>query len=154
MIDTWEGEPRYRPDLLARADIVSPHIAGHSYEGKVNGTMMVYEAACRVLGVPPSFRPQLPPPPVPEWRRDAAGRADEDVLREAVLAVYDIMADDARLRASCGADLAARAKAFDQQRKEYPVRREFASTTVRVRNASGKLLQKFRALGFQLAEGC
>jgi erythronate-4-phosphate dehydrogenase len=150
VIDTWEGEPNYRPDLLARADIVSPHIAGHSYEGKVNGTMMVYEKACRVLGVAPTFQPQLPPPPLPEWSGDAAG-TDEAVLREAVLAVYDIMGDDARLRASCGADATARAKAFDRQRKEYPIRREFAATTVRVRNASEGLLQKFRGLGFRMA---
>ena len=112
--------------------------------------MMVYEAACRVLGVAPGFRPRLPPPPVPEWRGDAAGREDEDVLREAVRTVSDIMADDARLRASCGADPAARAKAFDQQRQKYPVRREFAATTVRVRNASEKLLRKFRELGFRV----
>jgi len=89
VIDTWEGEPDYRPDLLARADIVSPHIAGHSFEGKVNGTMQVYAQACRVLGVPATFQPQLPPPPLPEWRGDAAGRTDEDLLREVVLAVYD-----------------------------------------------------------------
>ena len=151
VIDTWEGEPNYRPDLLARADIVSPHIAGHSYEGKVNGTMMVYEKACQVLGVAPTFQPQLPPPPVPEWSGDAAGRAEEDVLRDVVLAVYDIMGDDRRLRASCGPDATARAKAFDRQRKEYPMRREFAATTVRVHNASAGLLQKFRALGFRVS---
>ncbi|MEI8243103.1 MAG: 4-phosphoerythronate dehydrogenase [bacterium] len=149
VIDTWAGEPNYRADLLARADIVSPHIAGHAYEGKVNGTMMVYEKACQVLGVVPDFRLQLPPPPLPEWSGDAAGRPDEDVLRDAVLAVYDIMADDRRLRASCGTDAAARAKAFDRQRKEYPMRREFAATTVRLRNASAALRQKFRELGFR-----
>ena len=153
VIDTWDGEPNYRPDLLARADIVSPHIAGHSYEGKVNGTIMVYEKACRVLGVAPTYRPQLPPPPVPAWRGDAAGRMDEAVLRDAVLAVYDIMADDARLRASCVADAAARAKAFDKQRKEYPMRREFAATTVQVAHASATLLRKFRELGFQVVTG-
>jgi len=151
VIDTWEGEPNYRPDLLARADMVSPHIAGHSYEGKVNGTMLVYEAACRVLGVTPTFQPQLPPPPVPAWNGDAAERADEDVLREAVLTVYDILADDRRLRASYGTDAAARARNFDRQRKEYPMRREFTATTVRVCNASAALLRKFRALGFQVA---
>ena len=149
VIDTWAGEPNYRADLLARADIVSPHIAGHAYEGKVNGTMMVYEKACQVLGVVPDFRLQLPPPPLHSGSGDAAGRPDEDVLRDAVLAVYDIMADDRRLRASCGTDAAARAKAFDRQRKEYPMRREFAATTVRLRNASAALRQKFRELGFR-----
>lgn len=149
VIDTWEGEPGYRTDLLGRVDIATPHIAGHSYEGKVNGTMMVYEQACKVLGVAPTFRPQLPAPPVPEWRGDASDRADEDVLREAVLAVYDIMADDQRLRASCVADAAARARAFDRQRKEYPMRREFAATTVRLSHASAALRWKFGKLGFR-----
>lgn len=148
VIDTWEGEPDYRPDLLARADIVSPHIAGHSFEGKVNGTIQVYERACAALGVTPIYRPLLPPPPVPEWSADASGRADEDLLREAVLAVYDILADDRRLRESCGTDPVARAKAFDRQRKEYPMRREFAATTVRLRHAPAPLLAKFQALGF------
>jgi erythronate-4-phosphate dehydrogenase len=150
-IDTWEGEPKYRPDLLAAADIATPHIAGHSYEGKVNGTMIVYERACAVLGVTPSYRPALPPPPVPELALDAAGRPDEDVLRAAVLAVYDILADDRRMRQSGGADDASRAKAFDRLRREYPMRREFHATTVRLRGASPALAAKFRGLGFQLA---
>jgi len=30
VIDCWEGEPDYRPDLLARADLATPHIAGQS----------------------------------------------------------------------------------------------------------------------------
>ncbi len=148
VIDTWEGEPNYRPDLLARVEIATPHIAGHSYEGKVNGTLQVYERACQVLGVAPTFRPQLPAPPVPVWRGDATGRVDEELLREAVLAVYDILGDDQRLRTSCVADVTARAKAFDRQRKDYPMRREFSATTVHLAHASAALQQKFRQLGF------
>ena len=150
VIDTWEGEPAYRPDLLARAEIATPHIAGHSYEGKVNGTLQVYARACQALGVTPSYRPVLPPPPVPVVELDAAGRADEELLREAVLAVYDILADDRRLRESCVADAAARAQAFDRQRQAYPMRREFSVTTVRLRHASDALAAKFRGLGFQV----
>jgi len=152
VIDTWEGEPNYRPDLLARADLSTPHIAGHSYEGKVNGTLIVYERACRALGVAPTFRPCLPPPPVPELALHAAGRADEAVLAEAVLKVYDIAADDGRLRASCVTDAALRAKAFDRQRKDYPMRREFHATTVRLSGASAALTAKFRGLGFKLEQ--
>jgi erythronate-4-phosphate dehydrogenase len=150
VIDTWEGEPAYRPDLLTRADIATPHIAGHSYEGKVNGTMMVYERACRELGVEPSYQPCLPPPPVPELTLDAAGRDDENVLRAAVLAVYAIVADDRRMRANDVADPVARARTFDRQRKEYPMRREFHATRVRLRNASAALAAKFKGLAFQV----
>jgi erythronate-4-phosphate dehydrogenase len=151
VIDCWEGEPAYRPDLLARADLATPHIAGHAYEGKVNGTAIVYRKACAFLGVAAGYPFTLPAPPVPEWRADAAGRADEDVLRELVLAVYGVEADSQRLKASCAADGEARAAAFDAQRSRYPMRREFASTRVVLSNASGSLLGKARGLGFQVA---
>lgn len=148
VIDCWEGEPRYRTDLLARADLVTPHIAGHSYEGKVNGTAIVYRKACAFFGAEATCPFALPVPPVPLWRADAAGRADEDVLREAVLKVYDIEADSQRLRESCTADEAARAAAFDAQRGNYPMRREFTSTRVELANAPAPLLAKFAGLGF------
>lgn len=148
VIDCWEGEPDYRPDLLARADLATPHIAGHSYEGKVNGTAMVYRAACGFLGLPPEFSFGLPPPPLPHWSADAAGRADEDILRGLALAVYDIEADSRRLKESCCADAAARAAAFDRQRGRYPVRREFSATKVTIENSTVKLREKLRGLGF------
>ena len=150
VIDCWEGEPAYRPDLLTRADIATPHIAGHSYEGKVNGTAIVYQKACAFFGVPAAFPFALPPPPVPSCKVDAAGRTDEDVLRETALQVYDIAADSERLKASCVADAAARAAAFDAQRSHYPMRREFTSTRVEVLRAAGcaPLNAKLHALGF------
>ena len=151
VIDCWEGEPAYRPDLLARADLATPHIAGHSYEGKVNGTAIVYRKACAFFGVEAACPFTLPAPPVPLWQADAAGRSDEDALRDLVLSVYDIEADSQRLKASCVADAAARAAAFDAQRSDYPMRREFASTRVQWVSASEALLAKARGLGFVTA---
>ncbi len=150
VIDCWEGEPAYRPDLLSRADLATPHIAGHSYEGKVNGTAIIYRRACGFLGVEPSCPFALPAPPVPEWRADATGRKDEDVLRELVLSVYDIEADSRRLKDSCVADDSQRAASFDAQRGRYPMRREFASTRVTLAGDSPSLCTKVRGLGFQL----
>lgn len=151
VIDCWEGEPAYRADLLARAELATPHIAGHAHEGKVNGTAIVYRRACAFLGVEPTYPFTLPLPPLPEWRADAEGRTDEEVLRELVLAVYDIEGDSCRLKASCVADDAARAAAFDAQRSKYPMRREFASTRVTLLNASEALCAKAAGLGFALA---
>jgi erythronate-4-phosphate dehydrogenase len=148
VIDCWEGEPAYRADLLERAALATPHIAGHSYEGKVNGTAIVYRRACAFFGVQPNYPFELPQPPVPRLHADAAGRDDEDVLRELVLSVYDIEADSQRLKASCVADAAARAAAFDAQRGAYPMRREFASTRVCLANASETLVAKIKGLGF------
>jgi erythronate-4-phosphate dehydrogenase len=149
VMDTWEGEPAYRTDLLTRADLATPHIAGHSFEGKVNGTAMVYRAACRFLGVAPTYDFPLPEPPVPVWTADAAGRNDEAVLRDVVLATYDIEGDDRRLRESCVPDATERARAFDRLRTNYPMRREFASTRVMLRQASPVLGGKVAGLGFR-----
>ncbi len=152
MIDTWEGEPAYRRDLLERADIGTPHIAGHSFEGKVMGTVMVYRAACSFLGVEPSWSPErlLPAPSVPEIEKDINDTKDEKALWEIVRRIYDIEADDRRLREGCLADDKARAAHFDLLRKNYPERREFRFTRVKLTHASKQIIAKLAALGFQL----
>ncbi len=153
--DTWEGEPNYRADLLARADLATPHVAGHSFEGKVNGTLYVYAAACRALGRTPAFQPVLPPPLVPAWNCGPvpAGGDPEDVLRPLVLAVCDIAADDRRFRATCGVEPSVRAQAFDQLRRTYPMRREFVATRVSFAGASTELRRTVADLGFATGEG-
>ena len=37
--DVWEHEPEPYKKIIDRAVIATPHIAGHSYEGKINGTL-------------------------------------------------------------------------------------------------------------------
>ncbi len=150
LLDTWEPEPAYRADVRAAVDLGTPHIAGHSFEGKVNGTLQVYKAACRFLGRPAEYRPTMPPPPVPMVEVDAAGKSDEEVMRNLALAVYDIAADDAVMRAGCVPDTTARAAAFDRQRRDYPMRREFGATLVRLRHATPTAERKIRALGFDV----
>lgn len=155
VLDTWEGEPAFRTDLVPLVDIGTPHIAGHSFEGKVMGTVMVYREACRFLGIEPawSHEPWMPPPIVPEIRVDAGGRDGEAVLWDVVSRVYDIRGDDRRFREAAALPEAARIKEFDRQRRDYPERREFQYTTVRVANGSAPLLQSLAALGFRVEAG-
>jgi erythronate-4-phosphate dehydrogenase len=150
VIDTWEGEPAYRADLLERVDLGTPHIAGYSYEGKVMGTVMVYREACRFLGVEPTWSPDnlWPAPVVPEIDSDARGRRAAEVLREIVRRVYDIEADDRRLREGCVPDGRARGAHFDRLRRDYPIRREFRFTRVRLAGAAPDLAATVAALGF------
>jgi len=114
VLDTWEGEPRIRADVMACAGIGTPHIAGYSYDGKVAGTVMVYREVCRFLGVPAAWTPDaaMPAPPVPEVCVDAAGRDREDVLWDVVRQVYDIEADDRRLRDTMSLPAAERGEAL------------------------------------------
>lgn len=152
VLDTWEGEPgAYRDELLERVDIATPHIAGHSFEGKVGGTEMVYRAVCEYIGQPPVWTAEgnLPPPPVPYIRVDARGLATEVVLEGIVRQVYDIMGDDARMRQR--APDIGKAAHFDHLRKNYPMRREFRFTEVTCEHADPVLRDAIGALGFRLA---
>ena len=97
VIDVWKNEPDLNLDLLAAADIATPHIAGYSIQGKINGTQAVVRAVGETFGIPQlkSFTvsgialPQTP---------------------------YDIMADDAALRRD--------PSAFESIRSHYAYRND------------------------------
>ena len=50
-IDCWENEPEINRQLLEKAFIATPHIAGYSSDGKKRATAMVLEAFCRHFNV-------------------------------------------------------------------------------------------------------
>lgn len=52
IIDCWEGEPRISLDLLDRAAVATPHIAGYSLNGKMRATVAICDALCDALGLP------------------------------------------------------------------------------------------------------
>ena len=150
VLDVWEGEPNISADLLAAVDLGTAHIAGYSFDGKINGTRMIYRAVCGFFGIKPAWEPALPPPPVPFCDCGiGAGEDDEDVLRRVIQQSYDITADDAALRKIVGAPDGIGGN-FDKLRNEYGIRREFFNTKLTLRGAGGSLRQKFAALGFRL----
>ncbi|MCX6909038.1 MAG: 4-phosphoerythronate dehydrogenase [Verrucomicrobia bacterium] len=165
VLDVWEGEPDIAANLVVLSALGTPHIAGYSYDGKVNGTTMVYRSAYEFLqsrtGVPPVQSSSMdrrdacptlnmPPSPHAALTLDATGRDDEDVLREVALTVYDIETDDRRLRAIADLPTAERAAYFDRLRKEYPQRREFQNSTITLRGGSVTVRQKLAGVGFKL----
>lgn len=53
-VDVWEGEPdRINPELLERAEIATPHIAGYSVQGKANASAIVIRALAERLRIEP-----------------------------------------------------------------------------------------------------
>ena len=156
VLDVWEGEPRIGPALLAETALATPHIAGYSFDGKVNGTEMICRAACAFLGRKPDWSPArcVPPPLIPEIELNVRPGEPEEALREAVLKLYPIERDDAALRRLGGLPPADQGPYFDRLRAEYPVRREFQNTTVRLRgdaSAAEVLAGKLKGLGFNVA---
>jgi erythronate-4-phosphate dehydrogenase len=51
VLDVWNGEPALNLQLMEVADIATPHIAGYSFEGKVNGTTMAVKAVAEHFGI-------------------------------------------------------------------------------------------------------
>jgi erythronate-4-phosphate dehydrogenase len=141
VLDVWENEPNISPELLDIVDVGTPHIAGYSFDGKVNGARMIYEALCRHFKRPAPWQPALSTGPRIEMSV-SSGEDEEDVLRRVIKRAYDIARDDAALRANV--------RDFDKLRAEYPVRREFFKTELKLRGAGDTLLAKVAALGFKV----
>lgn len=144
-LDVWEPEPLLNPDLAALCQLATPHIAGYSLDGKIRGTELVYQAFCRQLGLVAGAAPSFPPPEIAAVQPGKL-TAEELLLRLSGL-FYDPQLDDAALRASLQGSAQQRAQAFDQLRKNYPVRREMQATVLQLSPTATELQQLARALG-------
>jgi erythronate-4-phosphate dehydrogenase len=156
VLDVWETEPDINPWLLQKVDISTPHIAGYSFDGKVAGLMMIYEAACRHFGLKPAhvMNDFLPVPPVPQVTVSETDlqKPEESLLHDIVQTIYVLNRDDFNTREILLQSDSERGAFFDHLRKNYPVRRQFQTTAVILPNVQCKLAMKLAGIGFQV--GC
>ena len=152
IVDVWEDEPSIDTELLEIVDIGTAHIAGYSFDGKVAGLMMIYDAACRHFALAPSFHVGsfMPAPQVGNLTVNSASENEQKQVLEIVRKVYDICEDGNKLRQILGLPLGKRCAMFDKLRKEYQVRREFFNTQVVLENAGDGLAEKLRGIGFNI----
>jgi erythronate-4-phosphate dehydrogenase len=152
VLDVWENEPNIDIELLEMVDIVTPHIAGYSYDGKVAGMIMIYNAACKYFGLEPKFEIEsfLPKPVIPEIKINQDFDKEENILRETVEKIYNMSEDDGRMREILKKKSDERGKYFDQLRKEYPVRREFQNTEIILNKPDETLARKLSGIGFKI----
>ncbi len=149
IFDVWEGEPDFSPELASLAFLATPHLAGHSYEGKVNGTVAIYHAACDYLGRRPAISPTLPPPIVPRIVIDAGGQSEEEMLWFVTQKLSMIVADHLAFTDLFSLSQTARRRRFVTLRRTYHYRRQFCATTVAIRHGTPGLFAKFEGLGFK-----
>ncbi len=151
VLDVWEDEPRIDSGLLTQALLATPHIAGYSFDGKVNAARMMFEALNTLwhLGLAWPVPAALPQPLCREITIRNQGEG-EDTVRGILTGCYDIEADDARLRTTTAMNTAERAAEFRRLRAQYPVRREFAATRIRCGASRHSLCTMLAALGFGL----
>lgn len=117
VIDTWNHEPSVNEELIDVVDIATPHIAGYSYQGKVNGTSMAVQAIAKHFGIREleEFKPEDDIPEHQPLHLDLKGKNHGEIA--AVLQYnYPIFTDDFRFRME--------PHKFEKLRSEYQYRRE------------------------------
>lgn len=120
IIDVWEHEPEVNPELLDKAIISTPHIAGYSADGKANATRMSLEAICKFFHIDTKFEIIAPAPPSPIIHAEN--------YNEAVLQIYNPLKDSNQLK--------EQPEHFEIFRGDYPLRREEKAFKIHLKNKS------------------
>lgn len=146
VLDVWEDEPEININLLNKVKIATPHVAGYSYEGKVNGTKLIYNALCNFLKTEKSFQFDLARP---DNSKLQFNETENFVigLNNLIKSIYPIEDDDKNMRKMLEMNKAERMNFFDLLRKNYPVRREFNNYQIQSNHLSKEIktiLQKLR----------
>lgn len=121
--DVWRNEPDIMDDYLAITDIATPHIAGYSYEGKINATVFTLNnfSAHFKIGKLNLLDINKEIGDMPNNRGIGEILSVKDNTQQAVakelLKFFDIWEEDAKLRNA--------PKDFEKIRREYNFRREF-----------------------------
>jgi len=151
ILDVWAEEPDIDKELLEMVDIGTSHIAGYSYDGKVKGTRMVFDAVCEFFSIDKEWKVELPSPEVPYIEKTVNENDNfAEILSEVVFEVYDIKKDDRKLREILNLEGLEKKKFFDGLRANYHVRREFFNTRLKLDTKDERLKKGFRALGFDV----
>jgi len=118
VLDCWEDEPSINLKLLKHPQmlIATPHIAGHSLDGKAANTYFIYKDLCDFLQVEPSWDMQLALPNI-----ELDSLCSEMNKSELALSMYPINNDTQAMKDAANKnDFTAW---FAHYRKNYPVRR-------------------------------
>ena len=149
VLDVWENEPVPDKELVKKVDIATPHIAGYSYDGKLNGTRMIFEALNKFLGTDYVF---------PFQKKETKKRLNctqfsdpEDILRYAFEQVYSILEDDKNFR-NIFEDEMLIGKKFDELRKNYRKREEFCNFAITVNKNTFELEKALKAFRLTILE--
>lgn len=144
VIDVWENEPDTDLELMQQAFIATPHIAGYSTDGKANGTSIVVNSLTEYFDLSSGkwYPENIPLPPSPYISIDCNKKQEEKIITEAVMHTYKIDEDVAMFRFS--------PTDFEKLRGNYPLRREFPSYTVFLKDGTEKVRQILEGLGFRI----
>ena len=137
--DVWEHEPNIDKNILNRAVIATPHIAGYSVQSKIRGIDMIYQAACAQKIIEPQSI-SLKQMPTQTLQFSGAQHHWQDII----LGVFNPLILTAMMRTQLLPETAD-AHLFDEMRHQFNYRHEFAYTKiagVEMADEDKELLQK------------
>lgn len=147
--DVWENEPDIDSELANKTDISTAHIAGYSLEGKLNGTLIIYQKFCEYFDYKKKWLPNYPTVKNNIITVDADNPI-EKILFDTFKFIYDVEADSNLLKECSRLKPELRGKCFDQLRKNYRVRREFDNYTIKLNKENRKLKEILEVLRFNV----
>ncbi len=141
VLDVWENEPAPLPDLIEKAEIATPHVAGYSFDGKINGAKMIFAALNEFFG---TNYPWKEPFAKSEKIIDATAlKSETEILAKAFKVAYPIEkeSEEFKKRAANAENIAYE---FDFMRKNYRKRFELSNYTVKINDRiDAKVLKAF-----------
>ncbi len=151
VFDVWENEPKLDKEFLGLVNIATPHIAGYSLEGKVNGTKMIYDKLCEHQNETPNWEPELPKikSPVIELNFE---KSIEYMFHKIFNHVYPISEDNSKLKKALSLATNEIPAYFDKLRKDYPLRRELDKYSIKFSKPNSNLNNLMRALRLSLLQ--
>ncbi len=151
-LDCWEHEPHPDRSLLAHAGmaIATPHIAGHSLDGKATNTQYIYHALCHYLHIEPVWNIQnhLPSADFPHTISAQGGSWHQ--LHTAANYLYPLAEDDETMKSWSDLTHSELAHAFSGYRRHYPARRAWHCSPIHFTHADEQALQLANAIGIKV----
>jgi erythronate-4-phosphate dehydrogenase len=142
-LDVWPGEPQIDPELVRATTVATPHVAGYSDDGKLNGTQMVYQAFCAWQDEP-AIASIDDDSEVLELDLHAA----KSPISSALKAACFVQKQDSAMHRLTDSAANERAMMFDRLRREYPSRRDFRAW--RLHGIDVDAASTLRKLGFSV----
>ncbi len=110
VLDVFEDEPNINSALVKQCFLATPHIAGHTLEGKLRGSYKVYQAFCEHFDLKTQWPESCLYPKLQEYQW-----CEEDVSKN-LLSIYNINKDSQALKLIKPEQMQVN---FDRMRKNY-----------------------------------
>ena len=147
VLDTWPDEPSVSQELLSRAALATPHIAGYTRTAKSNATDFLIEPLVRALSLDSPFN-TLESEDTKQVMVDLSRQSESHGLMDVMKVISRLAQDDDQFRKSW--EKSQTPDNFETQRTQYRLRDQYGALTLEAVNASNELQRLLSAAGFRL----